>query len=486
MRKIGEMIFVTAVMIVISFIITTFISMRTLDRVIDANMVNSTKIIAATVHDGIHSTLLRASHASTLMSQNSFLIQQLIKEHATPQEEMAQTMEEHIAGIIQTMDCDTVYIVSFANNTLYTPEGTRAVIPLEQNKTDAWIRDFIATGKDSNSNSTFTSTISPLRMIYFNNRIKDTPGNTIGMCSVGLDAARLAEVLAEHEKRYKATLCITDPKGKVLLDAKGIPSAPQTIKLTSADSSSREFSFTLNEQEGYQISRQLELLDGYLVVRNENPGGRQAFSSLVRENIIGIGITMVILLVIACLVIAGEKRKMQHKAVTDPLTGVSNRAGIEQETKAFMTSGRGMGAMFVLDIDYFKNVNDALGHTMGDEVLKDTAKYLCTSFRGRDMVGRLSGDEFMVFTPGLAQMSTIENKADELVRNAVRVVGQDGKTVPVTISVGVAVYPQHGKDYKTLYQHADLALYQAKEQGRNTWCIYGRTASRGTDVIKNK
>lgn len=131
----------------------------------------------------------------------------------------------------------------------------------------------------------------------------------------------------------------------------------------------------------------------------------------------------------------------------------------------------------MLDVDHFKEVNDTFGHTKGDEVLTQIANLLSKSFRGGDIVGRLGGDEFMVFSPSMKDYVHIVQKCDELIKSLTLNITEGDKTVTVTASIGVAIFPMDADNYHDLYETADKALYYAKEHGRNCYYIYSDLVS---------
>lgn len=162
--------------------------------------------------------------------------------------------------------------------------------------------------------------------------------------------------------------------------------------------------------------------------------------------------------------------KAQHMALHDALTGLPNRAHVTQRfgdiAAAFYGSGN-ESALIFLDLDHFKNVNDTLGHGAGDELLVQMARRLRKATRSADLVARLGGDEFLV----LVSSSDIRNEVEHVYRRIRRIVAEpmqlSGTEVRVTATMGVSLYPHDGRDIETLMRHADMAMYSAKEHGRD-------------------
>lgn len=170
-----------------------------------------------------------------------------------------------------------------------------------------------------------------------------------------------------------------------------------------------------------------------------------------------------------------EKRNeelIRDQMQRDSLSGLYNKAATQQKITEALEAGQGKRfAFFIIDLDDFKLVNDRFGHVKGDEVLVGFSKRLKEQFREEDIVGRVGGDEFSAFIP-VNSMSWLEKKVEQL--SAALVQDFDGECrVQVSASIGVAVYPEGGPDFETLYKNADKALYQAKEQGKGRYVIYG-------------
>ena len=126
--------------------------------------------------------------------------------------------------------------------------------------------------------------------------------------------------------------------------------------------------------------------------------------------------------------------------------------------------------MFYLDLDHFKEVNDELGHLVGDKVLQETAEAIRTVIRKDDLACRVGGDEFVLFLPDTMDMQIVEHIAQKLVDILKRRYEKDGKTVILSASVGVAV-TRGDKSLKELYEMADTALYEVKKAQRNGYKV---------------
>ncbi|MBV8036074.1 bifunctional diguanylate cyclase/phosphodiesterase [Roseateles sp.] len=172
--------------------------------------------------------------------------------------------------------------------------------------------------------------------------------------------------------------------------------------------------------------------------------------------------------------LANEAR-IQHLAHHDGLTGLLNRAAFMDRMTLLMRRAERRGEMLALlfvDLDNFKRVNDSLGHLEGDQVLTTVSERLVGALRGSDLVGRFGGDEFVVLLTDLASRADIVVVLEALLSVVEVPVKADGRALSVTPSIGVAVYPDDGRQADELIQHADTAMYRAKARGRATYQFF--------------
>ncbi len=176
----------------------------------------------------------------------------------------------------------------------------------------------------------------------------------------------------------------------------------------------------------------------------------------------------------------------QFLALHDVLTGLPNRSHVMQHFTVAIEQIRLAGqqaALVFIDLDHFKDVNDTLGHAAGDALLVEVARRLRASVRGSDLVARLGGDEFLILMVAPDIRSEVDQVRERLMRAVSEPVFVNGHETQVTPSLGVSVYPQDGSDFDTLLRNADLAMYAAKERGRNDLAYY---EARMTDALQSR
>jgi diguanylate cyclase (GGDEF)-like protein/PAS domain S-box-containing protein len=165
----------------------------------------------------------------------------------------------------------------------------------------------------------------------------------------------------------------------------------------------------------------------------------------------------------------------------DPLTNLFNRRRFREELELHLSQSKRYGmqlALLWLDIDRFKDINDTLGHRSGDELLVELARLLQSLLRDHDVLSRLSGDEFAILMPHVdaLQAQSVAARLLEAVHKHNFEVGE--QPIRVTVSIGIALYPEHAATADKLLAYADLAMYRAKEEGRNRFSFYKLQAER--------
>ncbi|RQW28278.1 EAL domain-containing protein [Rhodobacteraceae bacterium CH30] len=161
-------------------------------------------------------------------------------------------------------------------------------------------------------------------------------------------------------------------------------------------------------------------------------------------------------------------RQLRYLARHDSLTGLINRASLAEQFASAIAARIPSLALVFIDLDGFKHINDTLGHTVGDALLCLQAQRLSAQVRHSDSVARLGGDEFILLLPDsdAEDAVTLIQRLSEQLALPCAVEGHD---ISVTSSIGIALYPQDGSDFDTLLRCADMAMYHAKRDGRNTW-----------------
>jgi diguanylate cyclase (GGDEF)-like protein/PAS domain S-box-containing protein len=171
------------------------------------------------------------------------------------------------------------------------------------------------------------------------------------------------------------------------------------------------------------------------------------------------------------------EQQINYMATHDTLTGLPNRLMFSQLLNHAIRSAQRHGkqlAVLFIDLDRFKVINDSLGHEAGDRLLKEMSRRFKRSLRAVDVVGRLGGDEFIILTEEVDELSQIANVAHKILTTTIQPMVLQGEECRVTASIGISIYPGDGTDEQTLIKNADIAMYFAKEEGKNNYQFYSK------------
>src|SRR4030042_2954719 len=183
------------------------------------------------------------------------------------------------------------------------------------------------------------------------------------------------------------------------------------------------------------------------------------------------------------------ERKLAEMATHDSLTGLPNRILLgDRFTVALALSRRTRSrlAVLMLDLDRFKAVNDSMGHDVGDKLLKAVGKRLEVTMRKSDTVARIGGDEFVLLLPQIPHEDGAAKFAQRILDAFREPFVFNGYRPAITTSIGIAVYPEGGKDLQRLVENADTAMYRAKEQGRDNYRFYDGNGSEAATSRANQ
>ncbi|MBE5834250.1 MAG: GGDEF domain-containing protein [Butyrivibrio sp.] len=461
------------IMVIITIVIVSASAGLLYDSLFKDDQKKTTELIFDGLYDSINSEFLGPIQVAKTMSTDPMLIDLIKSRNDISDEEFEEELSSYLNSISSVNEWSTAFFVLYDTSEYYRSDGFVKIISEENGTVDKWYYSFInsemamATDVNTDEFNKYEWTIFIDRKVY------DENGDFIGVCGVGYIMTDVVDMLKEYEEDYGVTIYFLDTDGEMVVDSED----------TNLETSiSIEFSDNLTQpteywgENGYVMSRYIDYIGWYLVVENS----QNSFSTLMTKLIEYVAV-IVVLLVIMILIFnyalaSEEKRKYSAKATTDPLTGIPNRAGINEKIAEFiekpMSSEIG-ATMYLLDLDHFKDVNDTLGHSVGDQVLQDIAVILMSSFRANDVVGRLGGDEFMVFCPSLHNKDTARSKARQINEKS-RLVYSDekGNSVAVTVSIGSARYPEDGDTFEQLYKNADQALYFVKNTSRDGYKEY--------------
>ncbi|MCF8111937.1 MAG: PAS domain S-box protein [Desulfobacteraceae bacterium] len=172
-----------------------------------------------------------------------------------------------------------------------------------------------------------------------------------------------------------------------------------------------------------------------------------------------------------------HEEKIQYMATHDGLTGLPNRLMFSQllnhAIEGAKRNNRQLAVLFI-DLDRFKIINDSLGHEAGDQLLQEISERFRQTLRAMDVVARMGGDEFVVMIEEIEDQSAAATVAHKLLTTTIKPVTIMSQECRVTASIGISIYPRHGEDEQSLIKNADIAMYSAKEEGKNNYQFYSK------------
>lgn len=173
--------------------------------------------------------------------------------------------------------------------------------------------------------------------------------------------------------------------------------------------------------------------------------------------------------------LCAERDVLIEKTRLDPLTQIYNQSGIQQLVQRYLRekATEESYALFILDLDYFKQINDTMGHLFGNAILVQVAAAIKRICRKMDLIGRVGGDEFLILLKGMEQQHALE-KASEIAKTIQGLHRSLPEDMKIDCCIGITVSRDGQTDFLTLFSQADQALYRAKKQGRSGYILYGR------------
>ena len=346
---------------------------------------------------------------------------------------------------------------------------------------DVWYYGFKARNKKYELDVDTDEASAGSLAIFINHRLTDYQGRFLGVTGVGLNMDQIGKIVAQYQAKYKRSVYLIDSGGlitvhpdqsliqkKTIFDMEGLSAIGLDILKSKADSITYEY-----DGEGrhrFLAARYFAGFDWYLIVEQDESENIRDIRSVMFTNLaVGI-LATIFIIVIVILAVNHFQGRLEFLATVDELTNVSNRrqfmAVLKNEAARGVRHKRPV-SLLMIDVDYFKAINDSHGHQAGDRALIMLVETIQGSLRESDELGRLGGEEFGVVLPEIDRDEAVN--VAERIRATVesQVLDLESGPVHMTISLGVATMRDQSNDIEDLLQRADQAMYQAKDQGRN-------------------
>jgi diguanylate cyclase (GGDEF)-like protein len=464
---------VLATILIVGFLFTSIISYFVARKSLSEQIAGSTlPLTSDNIYSEIQKDLLRPIFISSLMAHDTFVRDWVLAGEPEP-DKMVRFLDE-IQRRFGTM---TSFFVSDISHKYYHSSGVLKTVDKDDPQDD-WYFAMPKIVQNYQVNIDLDTADMNSMAVFINHKVYDYSGLYIGTIGVGLGVKSVKDLLETYRQRYGRTIFFVDRQGAVTLVGKEFDE-PENIRdipglkayatqiLTSP---STALTYKQNGQIVYFNSRLVEDFNWYLIVlQNETVGESRIQTTMLINIAISLVITLIVL-AIAGVTLGNDQKKLEAMATTDKLTGLVNRQLFDILFNQAISSCRRHKtplALLLIDIDYFKAVNDSYGHQVGDQVLQAVAKELDASLRnGDDKLFRWGGEEFLVLSTDCNPEQTAQ--LAERIRTRVEslAVYHDKATIKVSVSIGTAQYTEDDTS-ALLIARADRALYRAKSQGRN-------------------
>ena len=268
-----------------------------------------------------------------------------------------------------------------------------------------------------------------------------------------------------HERQ---NLLSDDTLKKIRQDFKNEKDGTVRLQAVSTSDAAQYLSYTRLGINGWMICYIIPVADA-----------QDSYAFIKSDESILLGIFLILVLLLVLYIIRTNRKQNEElirTAELDGLTGAYNKRATEAYINKILTQMPDeKGTFVILDVDKFKDVNDRYGHAAGDTVLHELAKTFFRHFRKDDIIGRIGGDEFVIYMRNIESKEIASARVKNLIENVRSLPFEEMNGNHVTISVGIAFVPEAGNCYMDLYKNADTALYETKQNGKDGYHVYMRT-----------
>ncbi|GKX45018.1 GGDEF domain-containing protein [Pectobacterium carotovorum subsp. carotovorum] len=434
---------------------------------------NTLPLTSDNVYSEIQQDLLKPIFISSLMAHDTFLRDWVLKDENDP-----QALFRYLKEIDRRFNTVFSFFISDKTGLYYDQQRILKTVS-ESSPDDQWYFQHRALSDDM-------PYVVDLRVdpeertrldIFINHKVMDYEDNFIGITGVGIPVERVKHLIEKYEQRYNRTIYFIDKEGNITLHGKTYTRPLQIqqqqglnrIATTILTSPSGAYEYQLDGERIFLNTRLIPEFGWYLMVEQiSHPSEKRLFATLLKNLGISTFVSILFLLLL-WLTIGGYQRRLEQMATTDKLTGLMNRQAFDY---LFLRLGAKNAlrhkslSILLIDIDHFKRINDQYGHNVGDFVLQGVSALLSSNTRSSDQSCRWGGEEFVILLDD-CDINAAQQRAEAL-RHSIEIAQipcREG-TIQVTVSCGVAEY-RAGETLSMLINRADIALYQAKQQGRN-------------------
>jgi diguanylate cyclase (GGDEF)-like protein len=468
-----RLLIIITILLVIGFLSTSIASYWVSSQAIRSHIIsNELPIAGDNIYSEIQKDILRPVFISSQMAQDTFLRDWLLNGEHNP-EQLTRYLNE-IQVKYQTV---TTFLVSEKTRHYYHPTGIIREIK-EQDQREAWYFHAKRMAAEYEINVDADQNYQNRMTIFINHRINDYNGNFIGITGVGLTLNSMSHLLKKYGTRFQRNVYFINKTGQIVLTAEPHISYPSiytqpglkniATTIVNKNTTPQKLSYQLNGQLIQVNTRYIPELNWYLIVEQNETEELRPIQKILYINLVISALISFLVVFAAIYSINRNQRQLEKLANTDVLTHLLNRQAFEiifSQKLAELSRKRQPLSCILLDVDYFKRVNDELGHLQGDMVLQQLAQLLKNSTRASDTLARWGGEEFILLLDNCPR-----HIASELAEKIRADVASYDFQLPVprtiTISLGVSELTV-GDNGQSFFDRTDQLLYKAKENNRN-------------------
>lgn len=444
--------------VILSFVLSTFVSLWSLRLMAKRNMQELSKSLASLIYDSISSELSEPIIVSRSMANDTLLIDALKNEASNGMVQTAETLAGYLSAQKEAFGYEAAFLVSDASKCYYSYGGINKQMDLTRSDRDQWYPQFIATGKEYELDVDRDELSQDRWTVFVDTRIEDADGNLLGVCGVGARMTGSQDLFVTLEKEYKVHISLIDADGLIHVDTD--ESRIESDYLTGIQvSDSKDFVYQKIGAERAVVTKYIDRLGWYLVIESDGSNERGELINVLLLNIVLCVIVLVIML-LAVRIILARTRALTSASFIDQSTQLLNRRAFEEKKAELAQAGLKEDFVYVTaDLNGLKWVNDNLGHTAGDELIKGAADCLKECFGKYGDVYRIGGDEFAA----MLRLSDagLKDAMDRLDSTTERWSGQQVKSLSISCgSASSREFPSGNIDQ--LIRISDERMYAAK------------------------
>ena len=459
----------------LSFVLAIIISIFSLRRLADGNRRELDTMLTYRIYESVSSSLNEPIVVSKTMACDDFLISFLQDEDKMSESEAVYSMRKYLSSVRDSLGYDSAFLVSENSRRYYTYDGLNKIVDPVNDEHDVWYSIFLDKDVPYDLDVDSDEMNEEQWTVFVNTRIVDDSGKLLGVCGVGVKMSNLQCLFLEAEEEYGVKINLVDAKGLVQVDTEDINIENAWLDEDVLGDGNEDKVFQSVEGEDYVTTKYVEYLGWYLVVRSKRADISREVGNVISLNIVLLALVMAVLVIMVMISFITD-RKMQRteeEAAIDRLTGLYNKFNANEKISTLCAGQE--GTLMIIDLDSFKLVNDIYGHDMGDRILIEFARIIRENMSVDAVLGRIGGDEFIVFAIGMKDEDKIEAFSEavnrDLVEAAKSLMGED-MSIPLGASIGVIFVPEYGTEFNELFRLCDRALYVIKSNGKHGYSIY--------------